>query len=90
MPGFAKGHYSVRVAASEGDLFAAQRLRDLAFHNGEALDCDGFDDICTHILIEEAATGRLVCCFRMLLLTNGGEIGRSYSALRCAHQGGPP
>jgi len=32
------------------------------------------------VLIEEAATGTLVGCFRMLHLAGGAEIGRSYSA----------
>lgn len=46
----------------------------------EALDADGYDARCTHVLIEEAASGRLVACFRMFELTGGAEIGQSYSA----------
>lgn len=44
------------------------------------LDADAFDALCRHVLIEEVATGRLVCCFRLLPLKDGTEIGRSYSA----------
>ncbi len=78
-----KGRYRSRIAETEADIRAAQRLRFVAFKQGEdvpGIDSDEFDDICTHILVEEEATGRLVCCFRMLPLTDGGEIERSYSA----------
>ncbi|MEO3414058.1 GNAT family N-acyltransferase [Roseovarius sp. CAU 1744] len=74
------GRYRVRTAQSGDDLHAAQALRHLAFFGFEGLDEDPFDEICTHILIEEVAGGRLVCCFRMLPLTRGTEINRSYSA----------
>ncbi len=82
MTGFSKGRYIARQASGPDDIEAAQRLRHLAFHgpSREGLDRDPFDDICTHILVEEAASGRLVCCFRILPLSCGGEIGRSYSA----------
>lgn len=82
MPYMTKGRYSVRSTETACDVQAAQALRYAAFvGDGLAgLDSDPFDDICTHILIEEVATGELVCCFRMLPLTGGGEINRSYSA----------
>lgn len=82
MTGFAKGRYLARHADGPEDIAAAQRLRHLAFH-GPSIpghDQDPFDDICTHILVEEADSGRLVCCFRFLPLAGGGDIGRSYSA----------
>ena len=72
-----------RIADSREDVEAAQVLRHLAFDGqdtGTGLDCDRFDDICTHFLVEECETGTLVCCFRILPLTGGAEIGRSYSA----------
>ncbi|WP_422050255.1 GNAT family N-acetyltransferase [Shimia sp.] len=76
-----QGRYQVRIAEGEKDLQAAQRLRHLAFHGtADALDCDDFDPICAHYLIEERASGRLVCVFRMLPLTDGADIGRSYAA----------
>lgn len=82
-----KGRYQARFAESEADLQAAQRLRYLAFivHSGAAprpdgRDADEFDGVCRHVLVEEARTGTLVCCFRLLPLSGGGEIGRSYSA----------
>ena len=37
-------------------------------------------DRCQHVLVEETRTGTLVCCFRLLPLSNGAEIGASYSA----------
>ena len=78
----AKGRYRARIAADGADLEAAQRLRTLAFRgpDAERLDRDDFDDACTHVLIEDISTGALVCCFRLLRLGSGAEIGRSYSA----------
>lgn len=81
--------YRVRIAASAADVIAAQRLRHLCFlaarglaarAASEARDADDLDHDCTHVLIEETATGRLVCCFRFLHLGDGREIDRSYSA----------
>ena len=84
---FEAGRYAARFAASEADVAAAQRLRYLCFiaASGAApragsRDADAFDAICRHVLVEETRTGRLVCCFRLLPLRDGGEIGRSYSA----------
>lgn len=43
-------------------------------------DADAFDDRCQHGLVRETATGRLVACFRLLLLKDGSGISQSYSA----------
>ncbi|MFD1914377.1 GNAT family N-acetyltransferase [Halodurantibacterium flavum] len=90
-----KGRYSARLAATQQDVAAAQRLRYLCFISNRGLtgsgpgpdrtpddarDCDAFDDRCHHVLVEEAASGTLVCCFRLLELADGAEIGQSYSA----------
>jgi putative hemolysin len=79
---FAKGRYRARTAQTPEDIAAAQRLRALAFRgpDAETPDADDFDAACTHVLVEEARTGTLVCCFRLLHLGSGAEIGRSYSA----------
>ncbi len=78
---FIKGRYRTRLAETEADVQAAQRLRHLAFHGtDEGLDADGFDPVCVHMLVEEIRTGQLVCCFRFLPLPDGSQIGRSYSA----------
>ncbi|KIC42978.1 ornithine-acyl-ACP acyltransferase [Ruegeria sp. ANG-R] len=75
-----KGHYRARLAQSERDVAAAQALRTLAFGT-ERLDCDRFDERCSHVLVEDMhSDGRLVCCFRMLTMQNGAEIGLSYSS----------
>ncbi|MBR9653264.1 GNAT family N-acetyltransferase [Thalassovita aquimarina] len=75
-----KGRYNTRLAKTAEDVEAAQRLRHLSFHGTDGLDVDGFDAVCVHVLVEESKTGRLVCCFRILPLSGGSEIGRSYSA----------
>ena len=74
-----KGRYRARLAETDGDLQAAQRLRARAFGLAAPVDADTFDPQCRHILIEDQATGALVCCFRMMPLT-GATIRHSYSA----------
>ena len=79
MPLLTKGRYRARLAASAGDIAAAQELRTRAFRT-TGPDRDAFDDICSHVLVHEARSGALVCCFRMLVLEGGAELSRSYSA----------
>ncbi|AUH34036.1 GNAT family N-acetyltransferase [Paracoccus tegillarcae] len=85
-----QGHYTIRFSETAPDIRAAQRLRGLCFlprdhgsdrtDHGEALDSDAHDEICRHVLIEDKQSGTLVCCFRILPLSCGSEIARSYSA----------
>lgn len=82
-----KGRYDARFAASAADVEAAQRLRHLAFvagtgaaPRGDGRDADAFDAVCRHVLVEERRSGRLVACFRLLALPDGGDIDRSYAA----------
>ncbi|PZQ99460.1 MAG: ornithine-acyl-ACP acyltransferase [Cereibacter sphaeroides] len=85
-----KGRYAARMAETTDDLLRAQELRYLTFivstgaqqdgSRADGRDADDFDALCTHVLVEEVKTGTLVCCFRLLPLMNGTEIGRSYSA----------
>lgn len=88
---FARGRYRVRFSRAPEDIEAAQRLRFRAFIAGRpgavlegdrarGLDSDSYDAECLHALVEDAVDGRLVCCFRMMHLASGAEIGRSYSA----------
>ncbi|WP_127112267.1 GNAT family N-acetyltransferase [Shimia sediminis] len=82
MTPLAKGRYQARIAETPADLQAAQALRRQAFLGDDqgGLDADAFDALCTHFLVEDRNTGRLVCCFRILPLADGAEIGRSYAA----------
>ncbi len=83
MPALSRGRYKARIAENAADIRAAQELRGAAFLRTAppgTLDRDTFDDICAHFLIEDVNSGQLVCCFRLLPLTGGAEIGRSYSA----------
>jgi putative hemolysin len=82
-----KGRYRARLAVNCADLWAAQALRHRCFVAAAGalprfggLDSDRFDAICTHVLVEEVATSRLVCCFRLLPLSGGAEIDRTYAA----------
>ena len=75
-----KGRYRARLAQTQKDIRAAQALRTLAFRT-ESTDRDQYDDLCTHVLVEDSkAGGQLACCFRMLTMQGGSEIGNSYSA----------
>lgn len=88
MPMLRKGRFTVRPAGSAGDMRRAQQLRCLAFFTArpgaaprpDGLDADGFDGRCRHLLVEETGSGELVCCFRLLSLRDGAEIGGCYSA----------
>ena len=82
-----RARYAARFAATDEDVTAAQRLRHLAFvaqtgavSRDDGLDADAFDPLCRHVLVEDRATGRLVCCYRLLPLSGGGEISKSYAA----------
>lgn len=84
-----KGRYNARLAETGQDVTACQELRYLAFIAGggadttgraDGRDADAFDDICEHVMVEDARTGALVSCFRILPLHDGSEIGSSYSA----------
>ena len=85
-----QGRLTVRLAEGPGDVRAAQRLRFQCFVEGrgaaleglraEGLEGDDLDAACDHVLIEDRQTGALACCFRMLPLSDGSEIARSYSA----------
>lgn len=67
--------YSVRVAETRHDLEKAQRLRfevfNLELHEGldsaylTGLDCDPFDDVCDHLLVEHIPTGMVVGTYRL-------------------------
>lgn len=83
----AKGRYRARQAEGRQDLPACQSLRHLCFiesRGGPARpgrrEADAFDPICTHVLVEEQRSGKLVACFRLLPLDSGAEISRSYAA----------
>jgi putative hemolysin len=88
-----KGRYVARLARGPDDLKAAQRLRYLAFFGRRAgvragapgdeqggLDADDLDPLCQHVLVHEADSGALVCCFRLLVLGGGQDLHRSYAA----------
>ncbi len=75
-----RGRYRARLAQTGRDIAAAQALRTLAFGTLQT-DHDAYDARCAHVLIEDMHTdGHLVCCFRMLTMQDGSEIGQSYSA----------
>lgn len=85
MKTLSRGRYRARLAETASDMAAAQRLRWRAFRadrsgGGDGLDADVFDALCDHVLVEDLCSGTPVCCFRLMHLRSGAEIGRSYSA----------
>ena len=78
-PSLIKGKYAARMARSDADMGRVQALRALCFDCAAPLDADGFDVGRLHVLIEERASGALVCCFRLLPLSGAG-LPDSYAA----------
>lgn len=75
-----KGRFAARIAVTDTDIEAAQRLRARVFRGTDGLDREAIDADCVHVLVEDQADGSLVCCFRMLHLASGAQIARSYAA----------
>jgi putative hemolysin len=67
--------FRVRLALSDEERLSLYRLRflvfnlemneglDQAYFNGQ--DCDAFDDVCDHLLVEDKLTGRVVGTYRL-------------------------
>ena len=78
------GALVARLAEGPEDIARAQELRHLCFRAARGLDrvggreADGFDDLCQHVLIEDAS-GRLLGGFRAMILP-ADQIAGSYSA----------
>lgn len=83
-----RGRFRARFAETDEDVARAQSLRYLSFIASRGLgapdplarETDAFDATCQHVLVEETRSGALVCCFRMMPLARGSDIGGSYSA----------
>ncbi|MCX4626290.1 MULTISPECIES: GNAT family N-acetyltransferase [unclassified Streptomyces] len=81
-------HYAVRLARSEDEVRAAQRLRHQVFA-GElgarldgpepGLDSDAFDAYCDHLLVVEEETEQVVGTYRLLPPERAAVAGRLYS-----------
>jgi L-ornithine Nalpha-acyltransferase len=77
----ARKSYTARVVAGDGDVEPAFALRRRSFLPGKPfVETDWFDRTCQHVLVEEAVTGKLVCCYRLMVLEDGRQLGRTYSA----------
>jgi L-ornithine Nalpha-acyltransferase len=79
MTGPAEGRYRVRPAKGADDLARLQELRAVCFGLSQPRDHDDHDAQSLHLLVEDAATDRLVCCFRLRRFT-GQDLSLSYSA----------
>ena len=80
-----RGRYSARLAASTADLAAALALRHLRFRarrgpGHAASDEDSFDAACQHMLVHDATTGDLLCCYRLMSFASGRSLATCYAA----------
>lgn len=71
--------YSVNITRDGLDIAEAQRFRAERFALDCARDEDALDAACDHVLIRDAKSGAIVCCFRMFI-SDASEIGASYAA----------
>ncbi len=70
------------MARDECDVARAQALRHLAFHrarDGDGRDVDRFDATSRHVLVTDAPTDAVLCCFR-LQTYQAAAIESSYAA----------
>ncbi|MDJ1007114.1 MAG: GNAT family N-acyltransferase [Paracoccaceae bacterium] len=73
--------YRARIATADAEVDGCLLLRGRVFRAGDAeSDRDGFDALFRHMLVERAGDGRVVACFRFLVVDSPSAIERSYSA----------
>jgi len=75
-----KGGFRARFSTVPDDVDAALALRRLIFRQNRSSDHDAYDDLCQHLLIEEASTGQLMACARVLHLNAACDLHLSYAA----------
>ena len=76
-----RGTYRTRLAETVADRDAVLSLRALCFRgDAQASDEDAFDSVCAHVMVEDTRSGALLATFRLMPLSDGGEISRSYAA----------
>ena len=73
------GRYLTREAITPADITRAQTLRAQCFQTGTTPDIDPFDAAARHFLVEDRASGTLICCFRLTRF-QGPSLGQSYAA----------
>lgn len=81
---------SVRLASSDPDIEAAQRLRWDVFYRERGatplddapLDCDPYDPVCDHLLVEDSASGtpQVIGTYRLLRQSVAASRDGFYSA----------
>lgn len=81
-------HLVIGLARTADELEAIQRLRYQVFteemqavfpDSANGLDVDRFDPWCEHLMVKEAATGRVVGTYRLLTPANACKAGGYYS-----------
>ena len=69
--------YRARLSSDPADIDRAVGLRKAAFRADER---DAIDDRAEQLLVEDAETGALAACLRLLTLEDGTDLSTSYSA----------
>jgi len=81
--------FVAEFAQSQAEVLESQRLRYRIFAqelgamiegSGEGVDCDQYDAYCKHLLVRDAASGRIVACTRILTDDQAPNAGGFYSA----------
>lgn len=81
-----KGRYRSRLAQGADDLNRAQALRYRSFiaqrgiSGSGARDADAFDLLCDHMLVEDVASGDLLCCYRLHAFAANEPLDQGYAA----------
>ena len=73
-----RGRYVTRAAESAADLHTVEALRARSFRRASTRDA--FDAIAQHVMVEDKATGALVCCYRLMEMPAEG-LPESHAAL---------
>ena len=74
-----------RFAQSQTDVQLCQALRHQSFRGGDGLDCDQFDAVSQHLMIEH--DGALVCTLRLRVLPDQADLDDTYTGTFYAIKG---
>lgn len=88
LPTLTAGNLELRVARTQEELEAAQRLRHSVFseemqavfpEGSRGIDADEYDPFCEHLLVYEQDSAQVVGTYRLLTPVNAALLGRYYS-----------
>jgi putative hemolysin len=80
-------HLTVRLASTQSEVIAAQRLRYKVFceemgadlHRHDGRDVDVFDPVCEHLIVVDTTLDKVVGTYRILAPWGARSVGKMYS-----------